>query len=94
MPMQLLVRNRVKDFEIWRRYFDADREVAAAYGIQTRDLWRSTDDPNDVFFVLNVEDRARADAFMARPESARIGELAGVLDGEIHYLQSVPADSL
>lgn len=82
----LLVRNRVKDYTVWRRYLEQDSVVAAAYGITLAHIWQSADDPQEVFFVLNIEDRSRADAFMARPESVRIGELSGVLDGEVHYL--------
>ena len=84
--MQLLVRNRVKDFAIWRSHLAADEDAAAAYGLRLVALWQSADDPNDAFFLLDVEDRARAEAFMARPESAEIGEASGVLDGEVFFL--------
>jgi hypothetical protein len=40
-----------------------------------------------VFFILNVEDIERANAFIARPESQEIGDKSGVIDGEIHYLE-------
>ena len=45
---------------------------------------------NDVFFLLDVEDVDRANAFMARPESQEIGAKSGVIDGEFHYLETVP----
>ena len=60
--MQLLVRNRVRDYAAWRRYFDADTEAAAAYGVTFVRMWRSADDPNDVFFLLDVDSMARAEA--------------------------------
>ena len=53
-------------------------------------LWRAVDDPNNVFFILNVEDIEQANAFMARPESQEIGEKSGVIDGEFYYLEAVP----
>ncbi len=53
-------------------------------------LWQSADDPNDVFFLLDVEDVDRANAFMARPESQEIVVKSGVIDGEFHYLEAVP----
>ncbi len=84
--MQLLVRNKVKDFSTWYRYFEEDSAAAAEYGVTLSSLWRSADDPNNVFFLLNVEDVDRTNAFMARPESEEIGVKSGVIDGELHYL--------
>ena len=56
-------------------------------------MWQTKDDPNDVFFLLDVDDVARADAFMARPESQQIGIDSGVLDGEFHYVRAVVPDA-
>ncbi len=87
--MQMLVRNQVADFAHWQRYFTADLPAAADYGLTLASLWRSADDPNSVFFLLNVADRARADAFLARPESQEIGQKSGVINGEYHYLETL-----
>ena len=84
--MQLLVRNKVKDFSKWYSYFEEDSDAAAEYGLTLASLWQTSDDPNNVFFLLDVEDVQRADAFMARPESQEIGVKSGVIDGEFHYL--------
>ena len=88
--MQLLVRNKVKDFSKWYVYFEADSEAAAEYGLTLAALWQTSDDPNNVFFLLGVKDVDRANAFMARPESQEIGVKSGVIDGEFHYLEAVP----
>lgn len=87
--MQLLVRNKVKDFSTWHRYFEEDSAAAAAYGVTLACLWQTADDPNDVFFLLNVEDVDRTNAFMARPESQEIGVKSGVIDGEFHFLSAI-----
>ena len=87
--MQLLVRNRVKDFSTWHSYFEADRAAAAVYGVTLAMLWQAADDPNDVYFLLDVEDVGRANAFMARPESQEIGAKSGVIDGEFRYLEAL-----
>ncbi|MDH3647311.1 MAG: hypothetical protein OER80_11100 [Gammaproteobacteria bacterium] len=84
--MQLLVRNKVKDFSTWYAYFDEESAAAARYGVTLACLWQTAEDPNDVFFLLDVEDIDRANAFMARPESKEIGDKSGVIDGEFHYL--------
>jgi len=45
------------------------------------------DDPNEAFFILNVKDKASTEAFMASAESVETGEKAGVIDGEVYYLE-------
>ena len=71
--MVLLVRNRVQDADAWKRVFDRQTAVGAAAGLTVLHVWRSVDAPDQVFFLLGVEDRARAEAFMASPESAAVG---------------------
>ena len=88
--MQMLVRNRVEDFSKWRESFLSDSAAAAEYGVTLSRLWQSVDDPNNVFFVLDIADVDRANAFMARPESQEMGVKSGVIDGEFHYIESVP----
>lgn len=85
--MQLLVRNRVVNFARWRKYLEADRLPASEYGLELVNLWQSIDDPNEVFFLLDVADVDRANAFMARPESRETGEKSGVIDGSFHFLR-------
>ena len=58
-------------------------------GLEVVHLWRSVEDPNEVFFLLSVSDIARARAFTADPASAAAGERAGVLEGELHYVEDV-----
>jgi hypothetical protein len=88
--MLLLVRNRVEDVDRWRRVFDGQSAAGAAAGLTVVRVWRSVDAADEVFFLLEVEDRARAEAFMASPESAAVGVEAGVLDGEVHFLDAFP----
>ena len=87
--MQLLVRNKVRDAAHWKRVFDEQDDASKEYGLSVAHVWQDVDEPDQVYFVLNVEDRARAEAFMALPESAAVGERAGVLDGEAHFLESL-----
>ena len=88
--MVLLVRNRVQDADAWKRVFDRQTAVGAAAGLTVLHVWRSVDAPDQVFFLLGVQDRARAEAFMASPESAAVGVEAGALDGEVHFLEAFP----
>ena len=85
----LLVRNKVKDFDHWKNVFDANLEPPRAAGLTPVAMWRSVDDRNEVFFTFEVEDRARAETFMAAPESAATGVEAGVVDGQAYFVEPV-----
>ena len=88
--MVLLVRNRVQDVDRWKRVFDAQAAAGTAAGLTVLHVWRSVDAPDQVFFLLHVEDRERAEAYMASPEAAAVGVQAGALDGEVHLLDPFP----
>ena len=89
--MVLLVRNRVKDIDHWKRVFDEQEAAGIAAGLSVRQVWRSADKADEVFFILDVEDRTRAEAYMATPEAAAVGEEAGAIDGEFWFLEEFPA---
>lgn len=85
----MLVRNRVRDYDVWKTVFDSEQGSAEESGLELAHLWRASDDPNTVYFILCVRDRAKADAFVNDPASAKVGERAGVIDGEITYIEDV-----
>ena len=87
--MMLLVRNKVKDVGHWTRLFGSQTEAARAAGLSLVKLWRSVDEPDQVYFVLEVEDRGKAEAFMSTPEAASVGHESGVIDGEFHFLETL-----
>ena len=89
--MVLLVRNRVKDIDHWKKVFDAQAAAGMAAGLSVQHVWRSADTPDEVFFILGVEDRASAEAYMATPEAAAVGEEAGAIDGGYWFLEEFPA---
>ena len=86
--MMLLVRNRVQDAERWKSVFDAQAAAGAAAGLTVQHVWRSVDAPDEVFFLLEVEDRAPAEAYMSSPEASAAGADAGVLDSEVHFVEA------
>ena len=55
------------------------------------ELWRNAEDPNEIFFLFDVEDRDRAVAFMSTPEAAAAGERAGATEGEYWFVEGVSA---
>ncbi len=87
--MQLLVRNKVKEFDHWKSVFDANLEPPGTAGLTLSHMWRSIDDPNEVFFSFEIEDRGRAEVFLQAPESVATGVEAGVIEGEAHFVTRV-----
>jgi hypothetical protein len=87
--MYLLCRNRVRDFDAWKAVFDTKLEAAQEAGLTLVDLWREVGDPDNAFFLFEIESVERAEAFMAAPESVEAGRVSGVIDGEAHFVERV-----
>lgn len=88
----MLCRNRVADFDRWRSVFDSHLRAHEDAGLRLVHLWRTVEDPNNVFFVFDLASVERARAFIEDPEAAAAGEQAGVLDGEYHFVEEAPTD--
>jgi len=89
--LRMLVKNTVEDYNAWRRVFDEQPDALAASGLTLEWVRRDADDPGAVWFCLTCADRARADAFLADPANAEVGERAGVTGGEVIYLTDTDA---
>lgn len=83
----MLCRNRVKDFKKWKAIFDSHCEAHKDEGMKLVKMWRAVDDPNNVFFLFDLESVEKAKAFISAPEAAEAGEESGVIDGEIHFVE-------
>lgn len=84
--LRMLVQNKIKDYDTWRSVFDENRSSFAPSGLTLEWIRRSTDDPNEVWFCLLVEDRVKADEYLDNPIHAEIGQRAGAISGHITYL--------
>jgi hypothetical protein len=87
----MLCRNRVTDFTKWKDAFDSHAPAHREAGLRLANLWRSVEEPDNVFFMFEVADLERARAFIGDPAAAEAGKAAGVIDGEYHFLESDPA---
>ena len=88
----MLCRNRVEDYARWRVVFDSHKEAHQSSGLRLIEMWRDLEDPNNIFFSLEVTDLASAREFISTPEAAEAGEVSGVIDGEAHFVESIPCD--
>ena len=82
-------RIRVVDFIKWKAEMEGDAEAQRKAGMRLIHLWRSVDDPNLAFFVLEVRDVEKARAFLNPAAVAEASKAAGVLEFEWHIVESV-----
>jgi hypothetical protein len=87
--LYMLVRNVVRDAAVWRDVFDEQAPAARDAGLHVEHVWSAADEANTMYVVFRVKDRARADAYVAAPESAEAGERAGVIDGDLTYVEDI-----
>ncbi|MGA2268640.1 MAG: hypothetical protein ABSH44_09245 [Bryobacteraceae bacterium] len=82
----LLCRNRVADFSRWKAVFASHQAAHQEAGLRLIHLWRSVEEPNNIFFVFEVASMDKAREFISDPEAAKAGEASGVIDGEYHFV--------
>ena len=56
---------------------DSHAEAHRDAGLRLVNLWRSIEEPTNIFFVLEIDDLNMAREFINSPGSARAGEEAG-----------------
>ncbi len=88
----LLLRHRVRDFDRWKRFFDAQAAERAAAGSLGGRVFRDGDDPEDIVVVLEWADLDRARDFAEREDLQVTMERAGVM-GEPDFLFLAEVDT-
>jgi hypothetical protein len=83
----MLCRNRVTDFIKWKAIFDSQLSSQEDSGLILKDLWTELDNVNNVFFIFEVTNMQKAKELINDPESAKVGERSGVIDGECHFIE-------
>ena len=79
------MRHKVKDYAAWQPHFEADLPRQLAAGLHYMELNRGVDDPNELFIVFQVDDVAKARAFMRDPKLKDVMAQAGVTDEPTVY---------
>ena len=51
-------------------------------------FWRGIDQPDDVFFLFDVTDIAKARECISNPPAVEAAERSGVIDGEYRYIDA------
>ncbi|MFT4112636.1 hypothetical protein [Silvibacterium sp.] len=87
----MLCRNRVQDLAAWHKVFRSHRAAQEDAGLHLRNMWASLGEPNNIFFLFQIDSVKTARQFIDDPRAAEAGKASGVLDGEYHFLTALPA---
>ena len=64
--MHLLLQIDTPDYAGWKAAWDDDAEDRAQAGLTQLQLWRDADSSGQAFALLEVHDRGRAEAWLAK----------------------------
>ncbi len=85
--MYMLCRNRVADFLRWKAIFASHEAAHLDAGLRLVATWREVEEANNIFFTFEVASMDKARKFIGDPEARKVGEAAGVIDGEYHFVE-------
>jgi heme-degrading monooxygenase HmoA len=91
-----VVRHRVADFDAWKKMYDGFAPIQAEHGVQSHQVLRSIENPNDVIVTHTFDSPKTARAFFAMPELKDAMREGGVdADAvEISYYDEVESSTL
>src|SRR5215471_8707411 len=75
----VVIRHKVRDYETWLPAFIEHGEVRRRHGGTSHEVYRLTDDPNDLFVVCVFKDLDGARGFAADPSLPEVMHRAGVV---------------
>jgi hypothetical protein len=73
------ISHKVKDYDKWRPFFNADSTMRRESGLQDMVVGRNLDDPNKILIALQASDVKKAKDFGATPRLKEAMDKAGVL---------------
>jgi len=84
--MHAMIRQKVKDYEAWKKVFDEDGANRKMAGSKGGHVFRALDDPNNVFVLVEFEDKDKATKFMSSDGLKEAMKKAGVIGKPDIYL--------
>lgn len=84
---RLIVKHKVKDFDRWKFMFDKSDAIRRIYGEIAYQIFRNTEDPNDVTVLFEWESSKKVLKYAQTKELQAAMRLSGVEeDPEIYVL--------
>ena len=91
----ILVRHKVRDYDTWIAGFDAHSSARLRGGSRGGQVFRNSDDPNEVFVLLDWDTKENAIQFSASEDLRTVMAEVGVVEPpDIYFLdESAKPDS-
>ena len=86
----LMVHHRVEDFETWKKVFDEHADQRTAAGCTGGELFRCSEDPNDVVIRLSWDSAENARAFTLAKNTRETMAKGGVVGEPILVFLNEP----
>ncbi len=86
----LIVRHVVEDYETWKPHYDAHGSVRKKFGCTGEQLFRTTENPDDLFLLFEWDTVENARKFVQTSDVKEVMAKSGVVGiPEIHYLEKI-----
>jgi heme-degrading monooxygenase HmoA len=88
MPVPVLTRFKVQDYDRWRAVFESKGELRKSAGSLGTHIFRNVQDPNEVLINVQWQDESHAAAFYGSQDLNEAMQEAGVIGSiEVTYLE-------
>ena len=92
---KVIVRHKVRDFEVWKPIFYADADRQRHAGFTKWHLTRNNHDRNEVVIIFECADLDKAKPMFSDPGLAEVMKRAGVIDSPtVFFLEDVESCAL
>lgn len=86
----VLIRHRIKDYNNWKVVFDSHNEIRKNKGEKSYQIFKSTDDSNNLFLVFTWENVERAKDYFNSTVLKDAMRKAGVVEiPDVHIIEEV-----
>ncbi len=91
----IIARHRVSNFDSWKAIFDSVVDMRRDAGERSYTIWRSTEEPNNVFLHFAWDSAENARNYFGSPDLKNAMHAAGVIEEpEIHFLEEAASGTL
>jgi len=89
------VKIRVADYPAWKQSFDASAEMRKTAGEKSYQLFRTADDPNELFLICEWDSVENARRYVASDELREAQETSGVVElPDVFVLEELDSGTL
>lgn len=89
MTWYMIVRHKMRDWDTWKREFDASEEMRSEWGLGAGQVCRNLDEPNEIAVTLECEDVERARQFSRSDDLRQAMQRAGASDAKFYFMEEL-----